>query len=75
MDIRSDLYSLGVVLWEMVTGHAVFRGSPAEVMYQHQHAPLPLEQLATLSRNRSLFSLKCFSRKTQRGVFRTRPNF
>jgi serine/threonine protein kinase/predicted ATPase len=41
-DIRSDLYSLGVVLWEMVTGHAVFRGSPAEVMYQHQRAPLPL---------------------------------
>jgi hypothetical protein len=45
VDIRSDLYSLGVVLWEMVTGHAVFRGSPAEVIYQHQHAPLPLEQL------------------------------
>src|SRR6202790_2325140 len=45
VDIRSDLYSLGVVLWEMVTGHAVFRGSPAEVMYQHQHAPLPLEKL------------------------------
>ena len=34
-----------MVLWETVTGHAVFRGSPAEVMYQHQHAPLPLEQL------------------------------
>src|ERR1700737_540624 len=45
VDIRSDLYSLGVVLWEMVTGHAVFRGSPAEVMYQHQHAPLPLDLL------------------------------
>jgi hypothetical protein len=45
VDIRSDLYSLGVVLWEMVTGRAVFRGSPAEVMYQHQQAPLPLEQL------------------------------
>jgi serine/threonine protein kinase len=43
LDTRSDLYSLGVVLWEMVTGHAVFRGSPAEVM--HQHAALPLEQL------------------------------
>ena len=45
VDIRSDLYSLGVTLWEMVTGHGPFRGSPAEVMYQHQHAPLPLEQL------------------------------
>src|SRR6202162_4867195 len=45
VDIRSDLYSLGVVLWEMVTGHVVFRGSPGEVMYQHQHAPLPLEHL------------------------------
>jgi serine/threonine protein kinase/predicted ATPase len=45
VDIRSDLYSLGVVLWEMMTGHAVFRGSPAEVMYQHQHVPLPLKEL------------------------------
>jgi serine/threonine protein kinase len=45
VDIRSDLYSLGMVFWEMVTGHVVFRGSPAEVMHQHQHAPLPLDRL------------------------------
>jgi tetratricopeptide (TPR) repeat protein len=48
VDIRSDLYSLGAVLWEMVTGRVVFTGSPAEMMYQHQHAPLPLDQLENL---------------------------
>jgi serine/threonine protein kinase len=45
VDIRSDLYSLGVTLWVVVTGKTPFRGTPGEVMHQHQHAPLPLEQL------------------------------
>jgi hypothetical protein len=45
VDIRSDLYSLGVTLWIMVTGQTPFRGTSADVMHQHQHAPLPLEQL------------------------------
>jgi serine/threonine protein kinase len=45
VDIRSDLYALGVTLWQTVTGHAPFRGSSAELMYKHQHAPLPLERL------------------------------
>src|ERR1700756_2079869 len=44
-DIRSDLYSLGVTLWEMLTGSTPFRATPGEEMYQHQHAPLPLERL------------------------------
>jgi hypothetical protein len=29
----------------MVTGKTPFRGTPGEVMYQHQHSPLPLEEL------------------------------
>ena len=45
VDIRSDLYSLGVTLWVMVTGQTPFRGPSAEVMFQHQHAPLPRERL------------------------------
>jgi predicted ATPase len=45
VDIRSDLYSLGVTLWEMLTGLAPFTGTPAEVMHQHLHAALPIDQL------------------------------
>jgi eukaryotic-like serine/threonine-protein kinase len=44
VDIRSDLYSLGITLWVMVTGQTPFRGTPGEVMSQHQRTPLPLQQ-------------------------------
>src|ERR1700732_1343749 len=49
VDIRSDLYSLGVTLWAMVTGQTPFRGPSAEVMYQHQHGSLSLDRLKRVS--------------------------
>src|SRR4029077_6432557 len=45
VDIRSDLYSLGATLWKMLTGQTPFRGTTAELMYQHLHAPLAVGEL------------------------------
>jgi predicted Ser/Thr protein kinase len=41
VDRRADIYALGVMLYEVMTGEKPFSGSPAQVMFAHLQQPPP----------------------------------
>ena len=41
VDRRVDIFAVGVVLWEMLTRHRLFRGDPAAVLHRIVHGAIP----------------------------------
>jgi serine/threonine protein kinase len=66
VDRRSDIYSLGVILYEMVTGRVPFEGeTPLSVVLKHKSepAPDPKDANAQVSPEFSLVVLRCLEKE------------
>lgn len=68
VDARSDLYSLGVVLFEMLSGELPFRGSAAWVLHQIKEVEprSPREFNPRVPRDLETICLKCLAKEPAR---------
>jgi hypothetical protein len=65
---RSDLYSLGVILFELLTGERPFRGAPQAILYQtlNSDPPSPRTLNQRVPRDLEAICLKAISREPGR---------
>jgi predicted Ser/Thr protein kinase len=67
-DSRTDIYALGVVLYEFLTGRLPFTGDdPTSIIYQHIHvAPTPPRDLdPTIPEDLQAVCLKCMQKRVE----------
>ncbi len=68
LDGRSDIYSLGVTLYECLTGAPPYHGRPLEVLDQHRagHVPPPTKRNRLIPRDLETICLKAIANEPER---------